>query len=160
MRVASERPDLRIVGLDLSREILGGAERRAREAGVAGRVEFIHGTALDLPFEANSFDHVYSLGSLKHWGEPRRGLTECLRVLKPSGRLLVTEADRGCRYEDATRWAADTRLIRPLQPLLVAYFRTIVTGQSIDLDDARELWSELPLVDKEGLDAFRERRRW
>lgn len=147
--VASKRPDLSVVALDLSQVFLSRAKARASKAGVLERLQLVHGNATSLPFAAESFDHVYSTGSIKHWVDLRQGLCECLRVLKPDGQLLVMEADRGCRAEDAARWAANTRVPSPLQPLLRAYFRTIVTGQSIDLDDARALWSEMPLLDKD-----------
>jgi ubiquinone/menaquinone biosynthesis C-methylase UbiE len=147
--IARERPDVRIVGLDLSTVFLERARRRARKAGVENRVELVHGNAIELPFAANSFDHVYSFGSIKHWGDLALGLSECLRVLAPGGQLLVSEADRGCRFEDAATWAANTRFVKPLQHLIHAYFRTIVTGQSIDLVEAEALWAKMELVDKQ-----------
>jgi ubiquinone/menaquinone biosynthesis C-methylase UbiE len=150
VEAASRRGDLRLVALDLSPVFLSRAKARARKAGVENRLEFTCASATDMPFEANAFDHVYSMGSIKHWVDLRKGLSECIRVLKPGGRLVVMEADRGCTFEDAERWAADTRVPGPLQPILQAYFRTIVTGQSIDLDDARGLWADVPLIEKEG----------
>jgi ubiquinone/menaquinone biosynthesis C-methylase UbiE len=147
--VATRRRDLRVVALDLSPVFLKRASNRASKAGVADRVEFVHGNATDLPFEANEFDHVYSMGSIKHWVDLPKGLSECVRVLKPGGRLHIMEADRGCRFDDTQQWAANTRVPGPLQPLLCAYFRTIVTGQSLDMDEARDLWAAVALVDKD-----------
>jgi len=149
VEVAVKRADLQLVALDLSAVFLSRGVARAKKAGVQGRVRFVHGDAVELPFADEAFDHVFSTGSIKHWSDPRRGLAECLRVLRPGGQLLVMEADRGCRPEDALRWTGNTRVPAPLRPLLLAYFRTIVTGQSIDLDDARQLWDPLPLADKE-----------
>jgi ubiquinone/menaquinone biosynthesis C-methylase UbiE len=147
--VAQTRPDLQLVALDLSHVFLRHAHKRAREAGVEARVQLVHGTATALPFPDEAFDHVYSTGSIKHWVDLKRGLDECWRVLKPGGQLLVMEADRGCRFEDVVTWASQTRLPKLFQPVLHAYFRMIVTGQSIDLQDASRLWSEMTLVDKE-----------
>jgi len=147
--VAVRRPDLRLVALDLSPVFLSRAKARASKAGVSERVQLVHANATDMPFQDQEFDHVYSTGSIKHWVDYRKGLAECLRVLKPGGQLLVMEADRGCRSDDAAQWGANTRVPAPLRPLLRAYFRTIVTGQSIDLDDARRLWDDIPLVDKD-----------
>jgi SAM-dependent methyltransferase len=149
VEVAVKRPDLQLVALDLSAVFLSRAYDRAKKAGVLERVQLVHADAVQLPFPDEAFDHVFSTGSIKHWSDQRRGLAECLRVLKPGGQLLVMEADRGCRPEDAVRWTGNTRVPAPLRPLLLAYFRTIVTGQSIDLDDARQLWDPMPLVDKE-----------
>ena len=158
LAIAQMRPDLEVVGLDLSPQLVAHARRKSA-AQNTGRVSFVEGTALDLPFESESFDHVYSAGSIKHWGDKhakRRGLQECLRVLRPGGAFLVMEADRGAHYEDIVRWARQSRVPRPLLPLLHAYFATWVVSQSIDLDDARDLWAELPIVDKAGPRRIRE----
>ena len=150
VQLAGQRPDLRIVGLDLSAEFVRRARQRASAADVGARVEFVKGNALDLPFEDGEFDHVYSIGSIKHWPEMEQGLAECVRVLKPGGRLLVGEADRGCRFPDVVAWTRDSRVPRPLHIVLHLYFRTFVAGQSIDLDDARQLWTSLALAEPDG----------
>jgi ubiquinone/menaquinone biosynthesis C-methylase UbiE/2-polyprenyl-6-methoxyphenol hydroxylase-like FAD-dependent oxidoreductase len=150
VHIAHRRPDVRVVGVDLSAELIRRARRLAAKAGVAGRVEFVEGDALNLDFPDRHFDHVYCAGSIKHWPDQRRGLNECLRVLRRGGRLLVMEADRSCMFADVRSWARDTRTPRPLLPALHAYFRTYIAGQSLDLDDARALWGSLPLDEVDG----------
>jgi len=71
-------------------------------------------------------------------------------VLRPRGRFLVMEADRSCRFADVRSWARDTRTPRLLLPILHAYFRMYIAGQSLDLDDARALWEPLPLDEVDG----------
>jgi ubiquinone/menaquinone biosynthesis C-methylase UbiE len=150
VELAGERPDVHVVGLDLSAEFVRRARQRASAALLGSRVEFVEGNALALPFEAEEFDHVYSIGSIKHWPDMGQGLAECVRVLKPGGLLLVGEADRGCRFPDVVAWTRNTRVPRPLQIVLHLYFRTFVAGQSIDLDDARQLWTSLALAELDG----------
>jgi ubiquinone/menaquinone biosynthesis C-methylase UbiE len=150
VHMATRRPDLQVVGVDLSPELVRRSRLLAAKAGVADRVQFVVGDALDLGYPDEDFDHLYCAGSIKHWPDRRRGLDECLRVLRPGGRLLVMEADRSCRFEDVRSWARDTRTPRLLLPVLHAYFRMYIAGQSLDLDDARELWAPLPLDDVDG----------
>ena len=150
VHMVGRRPDLRVTGLDLSPELVRRARRLAAKAGVADRVEFVQGDALKLDFRDQDFDHVYCAGSIKHWPDQRRGLEECLRVLRPGGRFLVMEADRSCRFSDVRSWTRDTRTPRLLRPALHAYFRTYIAGQSLDLDDARALWNSLPLDEVDG----------
>jgi ubiquinone/menaquinone biosynthesis C-methylase UbiE len=102
--MAAQRPDVRVVGVDLSAELVRRSRRLAARTGVADRVEFVQGDALDLAFPDQDFDHVYCAGSIKHWPDQRRGLDECLRVLRPGGRFLVMEADRSCRFDDVRSW--------------------------------------------------------
>ncbi|MCC6217585.1 MAG: class I SAM-dependent methyltransferase [Polyangiaceae bacterium] len=143
--VAERRRDLSLVGVDLSPGQV--ARARQRLARHHDRARVVVGSALDLPLASASADAVVSVASIKHWPEPDRGLRECARLLRPGGALLVAEADRGCRIDDAARFVAKTRVPRALRPLALAGFRTVVTGQSFDLEDARELAARAGLAD-------------
>jgi SAM-dependent methyltransferase len=144
LRLADHFADLEIVGIDRSPDQV--ARARARASGRA-ELSFVEASALDLPFAADAFDLVYSIGSIKHWPDPLLGLRECARVTKPGGRLFVMEGDRGCRHEDllelGTAWGLPTRM----RPLLAAFFRVAVAGESLDLVDARELVAQVPTID-------------
>jgi len=144
LALARRRPDLRVVGLDLSAEQV--ARARKRGAKLADRVSFIEGSALEQPFDDASFDVVVSVASLKHWPDQQRGLSECVRVLRPDGALLVVEADRGCSHDAAKSFVALWRVPSVLRPLSLAFFRTWVAGRSVDLEQARELASLLALA--------------
>jgi SAM-dependent methyltransferase len=144
--VAARRDDVTWTGLDLSAEQIARARRRA---GDDDRISFVCGNALDLPFEDASFDTVVSVGSIKHWPDPSRGLRECLRVLRPGGHLVVVDADRGCRFEDAARFVDSWPIPRLFRLGSLAFFRTAVAGRSLDLDDGRALLEDLPLQERE-----------
>jgi ubiquinone/menaquinone biosynthesis C-methylase UbiE len=58
-------------------------------------VQFVLADAMDLSqFREGEFDAVYSLTAIKHFPEPVRGLSECLRVLRPGGLLFIAEICR------------------------------------------------------------------
>ncbi len=141
--LANRRPDLTIRGVDLSAEQVGRANDRLKKVAPAPPV--VQGNAMDLPFEDGTFDAVYSCASIKHWPDQSLGLAECARVVRPGGRLVVVEADRGCLFSDAARFVAQWRIPALLKPLFMMGFRTYVAGQSIDLDDARRMSELLPL---------------
>lgn len=143
--VAERRPDTKIVGLDLSPDQVRRARRRAGRDGTP--IEYVRGSALDLPFADTSFDAVVSVGSIKHWPDRHRGVSECVRVLKPGGALLVGEADRSCKLDDVRNFVAEWSLPGPARALAVPFFRTWVAGQSLDLEEAREALSGHGLVE-------------
>jgi ubiquinone/menaquinone biosynthesis C-methylase UbiE len=74
---------------DLSQQML----ERARVRLKSPRPRFVTADLVHLPFEDNFFDGVTCGYVLEHIANPRPGLAELARVLKPGGRmlLLVTE---------------------------------------------------------------------
>jgi ubiquinone/menaquinone biosynthesis C-methylase UbiE len=47
-----------------------------REYGFKRRVEYVSGDAREMPFDDNSFDAVFTNGSLQEWAEPRNIFNE------------------------------------------------------------------------------------
>jgi SAM-dependent methyltransferase len=141
--LAASRTDLEIRGVDLSPRQVVRAQRRAESFG--SRVQVVEGSALDLPFHDGAFDLVVSIGSIKHWPDMALGVSECVRVLAPGGRLVIAEADRGCRLDDARAFIRRWRIPGPLGVIALAGFRTWVAGQGLDLEEGRELLAPLPV---------------
>lgn len=80
-RLAAQRGHTgRLVGIDLNTAMLAVA--RAKSA----TIEWIEGSALDLPFEASSFDVVLCQLGLQFFPDRALALREMVRVLKPGGR--------------------------------------------------------------------------
>ena len=77
--IAMYRPDLEIVGCDLSMRSLAIAQ----ENGQGPR--FSAGNVFQLPFPRNSFDAVVMFDFLEHLSYPANALKEVHRVLKPQG---------------------------------------------------------------------------
>ncbi|GAA0511887.1 Methyltransferase domain-containing protein [Halorubrum aquaticum] len=81
------------VGVDLSRELLREAIRRAHDRGFADRAAFIHGDAVALPIATNTVDLAVYVATIHHLS-PRaarlRSLNELARVLRPGGVGLVS----------------------------------------------------------------------
>jgi SAM-dependent methyltransferase len=91
VELAQRRPDAQVVGIDPSADMVERAERRARGAGLSGRVQAQVAAAEDLPFPDNSFDTVVSSLSAHHWADVPRAVAEQARVLRAGGRLWVVD---------------------------------------------------------------------
>jgi ubiquinone/menaquinone biosynthesis C-methylase UbiE len=85
--IGRRRPDLRVVGIDLSPDMVSAARRNVAE--FDGRVEAHQADVTALPFPDASFDLIVSSLSLHHWDDPRTAGPQLARVLKPGGRLYV-----------------------------------------------------------------------
>jgi len=90
VRIAGRAPSLRVYGIDLSRQMVKIAGRRARGVDNA---QFVFGNAARLPFNDNSIDLVISTGASHHWKTPRLVFDECYRVLKTGGEAWIYD---GC----------------------------------------------------------------
>ena len=81
-----------LFGLDLSKNMLSIAEKRAKENKV--KINFVQADSHLLPFKDNAFDGVYCKFAIWPLKEPKKAISEMVRVLKPDGRLVVVEVDR------------------------------------------------------------------
>lgn len=150
VRIARERPDLRIDGIDNSSTMIKRSMKNVQRVGVQNRVTIREGDAQAIPFGDELFDGVYCAGPIKQVKDKPLVMRECYRVLRPGGRLLVMDVNRGCSYEDAVLFCSRTPLPELGRRLLKIYFLAYVVAQSIDLDEARALWAEHTFEDPDG----------
>ncbi len=83
-------PDGRVVGLDMTPEMLAKARAAGAELG-ATNVEFVEAEAESLPFPEASFDVVISNGVIDLIPDKDAVFAEMFRVLVPGGRLQVAD---------------------------------------------------------------------
>ena len=74
------------------------------------KYELVLASAYDLPFEDGSFDVVVNCEVIEHLAEPERMLSEVKRVLKPSGKFVLTTPYR------LTEKPADTNHVKEYFP--------------------------------------------
>jgi len=60
----------------------------------APKVSPLVGSALRLPFSNGVFDYVVTMGCLHHTGDMEAAIRECLRVLRPGGRMVLMVYNR------------------------------------------------------------------
>lgn len=86
-----QAPDTTIQGIDLSSEMMNIGKEKVQEKGLDSSVSFINASALDMPFEDNSFDIVMCGYGVRNFSDLDKGLSEMQRVLKPEGQLMILE---------------------------------------------------------------------
>ena len=95
--LARNSPGARIVAFDRSTTSLARAIERVAALGMSN-VEFLHADLYALPFEAESFDHVFICFVLEHLSNPIDALLLLKQLLTPGGTITVFEGDHGSAY--------------------------------------------------------------
>jgi demethylmenaquinone methyltransferase/2-methoxy-6-polyprenyl-1,4-benzoquinol methylase len=108
-------PDGHITGLDLSPGFLAHAKAIVAEAGLADRISFKEGNVIQLPFDSDTFDWVWSANCIGYTPlEHVQVVKEAVRVVKPGGSVIIL------------LWASQQLL--PGYPLLESHLNATSSG--------------------------------
>jgi D-alanine-D-alanine ligase len=133
----------RVEGLDRSRYLIHRARRTAKAQGVD--VRFREGDARKLPYPPDTFDVVMILGNSFGYftsvEDDLRVLKEVLRVLKPSGRLLldVTDGDYMRQHFEPRSWEWTDK------------HHLVCRERSLSLDEQRLITREIVIHNTKGI---------
>jgi len=139
----------RVIGIDMTDAMLEKARRNAEAAGFEN-VEFRKGIIEDLPLEDESVDVILSNCVINLSPEKDRVYAEAYRVLKPGGRIMVSDVVLEHALPEKVLWSVDAYIgcvggasLREeyLETIRRAGFREVRVereacfGDTIDLDD-------------------------
>jgi arsenite methyltransferase len=78
-----------VAGVDRSQDAVESAQARHSKQVLEGRAKFLEGVVEAIPFEAASFDKVFTVNTIYFWRSLNAGFAEIHRVLSPDGRVVI-----------------------------------------------------------------------
>jgi ubiquinone/menaquinone biosynthesis C-methylase UbiE len=127
----AKRYGCRVVGVDLSPQMLAWAERRVQREGVADRVTLQQANVLALPFEDNRFDATIAESVLAFVEDKAAAIAEMIRVTRPGGYVGLNESYWGQRPPETSAQAWDS-----------------LGAVVLTADDWRALWAAAALAER------------
>ncbi len=103
----------KVVGVDISEEMLKIGREKIDRLGLADRVTLQRGDAEKLPFSDRQFDAVLVAFGVRNFEDLDRGLSEIRRVLKPGGALVVLEFSRPRAFPVKQLYRFYSRVVLP-----------------------------------------------
>ncbi|GAX89720.1 demethylmenaquinone methyltransferase [Effusibacillus lacus] len=87
-------PQGRVVGVDFCEPMLEEADRKILQKGLANQVKMVHGNAMALPFESDTFDYATIGFALRNVPDVQHVIGEMARVVKPGGMVVSLELSK------------------------------------------------------------------
>ncbi len=81
----------RIVGLDISNQMLEIGRKKVAKKSLSDVIELVVGDSENLNFETGSFDAVTAAFGVRNFGNLEKGLSEMHRVLRNQGKIVILE---------------------------------------------------------------------
>jgi ubiquinone/menaquinone biosynthesis C-methylase UbiE len=131
--LAKNSPQASFISVDISENSIREAREKIRKAGFSN-VSFQQGDIFNLPFETESFDHLFICFVLEHLPQPVEAINRLKDFLKVGGTITVIEGDHGstnfypdseaarkaiqCQVELQRRAGGNANIGRELYPIL------------------------------------------
>ena len=102
-------PDGRVVGIDAGADMVSEAKKRGENSNLP--VEFFVQDVCNLEFPDNTFDGCRADQVFQHVGDPRKGVSEMIRVARPGARIVICDPDWETLTIDSTNREVTRKIV-------------------------------------------------
>ena len=104
----------KIIGLDISEGMLDVGRQKIKTKKLDKTIDMLVGDSENLPFDNSSFDAITVAFGVRNFENLEKGLSEILRVLKPSGSFVVLETSVPSQFPFRQGYFIYTKIFLPL----------------------------------------------
>ena len=157
-RLANMAPEGRVVGMDISDEMVRIARRTSLDH---DNILYVQGEVGGIPWGSNFFHHAISVESAYYWPEPGAGVKEIFRVLRPGGlawMLINYYRDNPHCHQWGALLAVETKLLLAeewMELFRAAGFAEVEQERVVDASPTPESYTGRWFRDAEQLRAFK-----
>ena len=139
----------RVTGVDMNTDRLAGAVRLTERTKLQDRVLFHHANALQTGLADETFDVIVSQEAFCHIPDKKTLIAECVRLLKPGGRIVYTDILARSNMTNEIRSRLETEMVFSELSTLEQYCHLLEEKgcQVIEVEDLSDNWAEI-LIDR------------
>jgi ubiquinone/menaquinone biosynthesis C-methylase UbiE len=119
-----------MVGVDFAESMIRAANSIKWQKAGNENISFLVGDIRDIPFPDNTFDIAYTtrvLINLPTWEEQKKGILECLRIVKSGGKVILSEG-----FWEPLALLNSMRALKGLSPLVEHDFNRYLKKASVE----------------------------
>ena len=139
----------RVTGVDMNTDRLAGAVRLTERTKLQDRVLFHHANALQTGLADETFDVIVSQEAFCHIPDKKTLIAECVRLLKPGGRIVYTDILARNSMTNEIRSRLENEMVFSELSTLEQYCHLLEEKgcQVVEVEDLSDDWAQI-LIDR------------
>ncbi len=139
----------RVTGVDMNTDRLAGAVRLTERTKLQDRVLFHHANALQTGLADETFDVIVSQEAFCHIPDKKTLIAECVRLLKPGGRIVYTDILARNSMTNEIRSRLENEMVFSELSTLEQYCHLLEekSCQVVEVEDLSDDWAQI-LIDR------------
>jgi len=139
----------RVTGVDMNTDRLAGAVRLTERTNLQDRVLFHHSNALQTGLADETFDVIVSQEAFCHIPDKKTLIAECVRLLKPGGRIVYTDILARNSMTNEIRSRLENEMVFSELSTLEQYCHLLEekSCQVVEVEDLSDDWAQI-LIDR------------